>query len=258
MKKRILAFSMMIVAMVCSSLPVVAETTYTDYVVEDEALFADNFGLMQGYEDGTFRPNNPITRAEFASSLVKAAEKAYPNTQPASISFSDLDKSNWAYETVAKAVSLGFINGFEDGTFRPYDNVTYEQAVAMIFNLLGYKPVADMYGGYPHAYVSLAYYNRIFDAHIENRKGTLEMDEVKQKTAMTRSDALKMLSDALLTPICVVTGTETAWDGSETPIYSLGGDGTVMQTLYSLGNVKYLQGDEIDAELKEHGVTVRE
>lgn len=226
-----------------AAVPATAETTYTDYVVENEAIFADNFGLMQGYEDGTFRPNNPITRAEFTASLVRASEVAYPDTKSASINFSDLDKSDWAYDTVAKAVSLGFVSGYEDGTFHPYDNVTYEQAVTMIFNLLGYKPVAELYGGYPHAYISLAYYNKLFDTHIANRRGALDIEENKLKTAITRGDAFKILGATLLIPICVITDYETSWDGSQTPIYSIGGNGTVTQTLYSIGNVTYFEGD---------------
>ena len=80
-----------------------------------------------------------------------------------------------------KAVSIGFISGYDDGTFRPADNVTYEQAITMIFNVLGYKPVADLYGGYPHAYMSLGYYNRFFKSSTDNRNGNIEMNETKEK-----------------------------------------------------------------------------
>ena len=243
MKKKLLLFCAMLAISMNITSMTFAATTYTDYVVEDEALYADNFKLMQGYEDGTFRPDNPITRAEFAAALVRASEVAYPNTELATVNFSDIDSSNWAYETIAKAISLGFITGYEDGTFRPNDNVTYEQAVTMIFNLLGYKSVAELYGGYPHAYISLGYYNRMFDTNIVKRKGTVAMNEGKQKTAMTRGDAIKLLGDTLLTPICVITDYETSWDGSQTPKYSIGGTGPVTQTLYSIGNITYFEGD---------------
>lgn len=214
-----------------------AATTYTDYEVEDNAYFADSFGLMSGYEDGTFRPNNPITRAEFTKSLMKAAEIAYPNAQAASTNFSDVDKSHWAYDDIARAISIGFISGYDDGTFRPNDNITYEQAVTMIFSVLGYSPVAELYGGYPNAYISLAYYNRFFKTSVEERGYVLEMSENKQKTSITRRDALCLLSAALTTPICVITDYKTAFDGSQEPVYTIGGDGEVTQTLFTMKNV---------------------
>ena len=80
-----------------------------------------------------------MTRAEFTSALMRAAVITNPEAQLAEINFSDIDKSYWAYDDIAKAVSIGFISGYDDGTFRPADNVTYEQAITMIFHVLGYK-----------------------------------------------------------------------------------------------------------------------
>lgn len=238
--KRILNILLSVLIVTGTAIPnAMAEgTKYTDYEVEDNAYFADSFGLMSGYDDGSFRPNNPITRAEFAKSIMKAAEIAYPETQPAAICFTDLDETHWAYNDIAKAVSLGIINGFEDGSFHPNENVTYEQAVAMIFNLLGYKPVAELYGGYPNAYISLAYYNRYFKTNVEGRNGVLEMNSVKQTKPVTRRDALNMLSGMITTPICVVTDYTLTFDGSKEPIYSIGGNSEVTQTLYTMKNVR--------------------
>ena len=149
--------------------------------------------LISGYDDGTFKPDNNMTRAEFTSALMRAAVITNPEAQLAEINFSDIDKSYWAYDDIAKAVSIGFISGYDDGTFRPADNVTYEQAITMIFHVPGYKPVADLYGGYPHAYMSLGYYNRFFKSSTDNRNGNIEMNETKEKTAITRRDAMDML-----------------------------------------------------------------
>ena len=63
----------------------------------------------------------------------------------------------------------------------------------------------DLYGGYPHAYMSLGYYNRFFKSSTDNRNGNIEMNETKEKTAITRRDAMDMLGGMLFTPICVVT-----------------------------------------------------
>ena len=200
MKKQILTIISLIltIGMILPTANAEEISTYSDYVVEGQSTYADSFGLMKGYDDGTFKPDNNMTRAEFTSALMRAAVIANPDAQLAEINFSDIDKSYWAYDDIAKAVSIGFISGYDDGTFRPADNVTYEQAITMIFNVLGYKPVADLYGGYPHAYMSLGYYNRFFKSSTDNRNGNIEMNETKEKTAITRRDAMDMLGRRLL------------------------------------------------------------
>ena len=210
-------------------------STYSDYVVEGQSTYADSFGLMKGYDDGTFKPDNNMTRAEFYISINESGcNYQSRSTTRRNQFFPDIDKSYWAYDDIAKAVSIGFISGYDDGTFRPADNVTYEQAITMIFHVLGYKPVADLYGGYPHAYMSLGYYNRFFKSSTDNRNGNIEMNETKEKTAITRRDAMDMLGGMLFTPICVVTDYKTAFDGSNEPIYEIGGNGTVKQTLFTI------------------------
>lgn len=99
-------------------------------------------GIINGYEDGTYRPNNSISRAEFCVVMVKfQGQQDYINPE-ALTGFEDLDTDEnyaWARPYVAKAVDLGIINGFEDKTFRAADPVTYEQAIKMIVCALGYE-----------------------------------------------------------------------------------------------------------------------
>lgn len=220
-----------------------ADNTYSDYEVDKDeyARFAEGFKIMTGYEDGTFRPDNPITRAEFVKAMLTMGEGVFEEKENINVDFSDVAESHWAYDEISKAVSIGFINGYNDGTFRPDDNITYEQAVTMIFTALGYKPVADLYGGYPHAYMSLAYYNRFFKTDIPDRVASLEMNETKQKTNVTRRDALCLFSRTLLTPICYVTDYEITWDASFVPVYTIGGDDVVTKTIYSLKNVTVVE-----------------
>ena len=76
-----------------------------------------NEGRIGGYEDGTFKPDKAITRAEFVRLLNSAAPTAF--TASTSINFSDVKESDWFYADVAKAVGGRVASGFEDGTFRP-------------------------------------------------------------------------------------------------------------------------------------------
>lgn len=87
-------------------------------------------GYINGYpEDGTFRPENPITRAEF----VKIVNKAFGYTQTTSISFNDVPSGQWYYQEVEKAVKAGYIKGYpQDNTFRPENPITREEAAKII------------------------------------------------------------------------------------------------------------------------------
>lgn len=94
----------------------------------------DLLGIVKGYEDGTFRPNQPVSRAEFVVLLsriheLEAGEKSFP----------DVPKTHWAYDAIAAAGAAGWINGYEDGTFRPNESVTRIEAVKMINNMLGWS-----------------------------------------------------------------------------------------------------------------------
>ena len=88
-------------------------------------------GYLAGYPDGTFKPNAPITRAEFATIAVRFADEA----MAASNAFKDVDK-HWAKEYILKDVSLGWITGYEDGTFRPDDLITRAEAMTIINRVL--------------------------------------------------------------------------------------------------------------------------
>lgn len=98
----------------------------------------ENEGLIAGYEDGSFRPDQPITRAEFISLVNRYLGF---NTSSA-ISFSDVDVNDWYAKQVAIAVTSGYVGGFDDNTFRPGDYITRAQTASIIARLthLSNKP----------------------------------------------------------------------------------------------------------------------
>ena len=105
--------------------------------------------ILEGYPDGTFRPNNTITRAEFCAVITRFLGQSDFLTQNALSGFPDLDADEsaaWARPYVKKAAELKVVNGFEDGTFRASQPVTYEQAVKMLVCALGYGVVAESEG----------------------------------------------------------------------------------------------------------------
>lgn len=113
-------------------------------------------GIIEGYTDGTFRPDSDVTRAEFATIMVKAMGYAGWGAELAATPFSDVDQSKWYSGYVNVAERFGLIHGFGDGTFRPEDKITYHEAIKMVVSALGYGELARVRGGYPSGYVIVA------------------------------------------------------------------------------------------------------
>ncbi|MBQ7792805.1 MAG: S-layer homology domain-containing protein, partial [Clostridia bacterium] len=109
---------------------------------------------ITGYPDGTFQPDKEVTRAEMAALITRMFNlSSSAVTQPP---FSDVEVDYWAAANIVAAKNMNIINGFPDGTFRPQDNVTYEQAVKMIVCALNYGTAAEALGGYPGGYITQA------------------------------------------------------------------------------------------------------
>lgn len=98
-------------------------------------------GFIKGYVDGTFKPNQTVTRAEFAVMLMNVLK---PQEEGLELTFTDSVKiGNWARKAVAQAVQAGIINGYEDGTFRPSAEITRAEMATMMANALGQSKGAE-------------------------------------------------------------------------------------------------------------------
>lgn len=94
-----------------------------------------NEGIVSGYSERNFLPNNKITRAEFLKiSLLNLSYTVYPVQ---SAGFSDVSADDWYFSYITFARSKGFVNGYGDGSFHPNDNVTRAEAVTMIMQMAG-------------------------------------------------------------------------------------------------------------------------
>ena len=97
-----------------------------------------NAGILDGYEDGTFRPDGNITRAEFATITARFLEASYDGGNR----FPDID-GHWAAEYINEDANAGIVDGYEDGTFRPQQNITRAEAVTMVNRTVDRHPDAD-------------------------------------------------------------------------------------------------------------------
>ena len=98
-----------------------------------------NAGIIDGYEDGTFRPNAPITRAEFTA----IATRFFDYTAEYEGAFNDVSYSSWYADYVQAAVDMGLVDGYEDGGFHPDSYITRAEAVTIVNRVLGRVPHED-------------------------------------------------------------------------------------------------------------------
>lgn len=85
-------------------------------------------GIVKGYEDGTFKPENPIKRCEFAALM----NRTFGFVEKAEVNFSDIEGTEWFVEDIAKAVAAGYMKGDAEGTFRPNDPIARQEAALVL------------------------------------------------------------------------------------------------------------------------------
>ena len=116
-----------------------ATNDYTGHWAEESIKALYDKGFITGYPDGTFRPDAQIQRAEFMAII----NRAFGFNDKAQISFKDVKESDWHYEHIARAVAAGYIKGFTDGTMRPTNNISRQEAAVIIARILGLEESAD-------------------------------------------------------------------------------------------------------------------
>ncbi|WP_103670212.1 DUF1565 domain-containing protein [Pseudanabaena sp. BC1403] len=125
--------------------------------------------IIKGFPDGSFRPNDPVTRAQFAALLSQAMNKS---TIRSSATFIDVASNNWAATAIQKAYTTGFMSGYSATTFRPNENISRVQILVSLANGLGYaptKPINTTLQVFSDANAIPAYARNSVGAATENR-----------------------------------------------------------------------------------------
>lgn len=156
-------------AILCSLIPAVlgAEEKDGDFDYASDAweLFS-SMGIID--EGETYVSEQEVTRNELVKYIIQLSFYS-PITGETSVSgFSDVDDSDADSGYIKAAVNAGLIHGYGDGTFRPDEPVTYNQATKMMVSLLGYGAISDLSGGYPYGYISVAEQLDIFK-HVDKK-----------------------------------------------------------------------------------------
>ena len=123
-----------------------AQAFYTDmdqnHWAYQSIKFLTEVGVVVGYPDGTYKPDIPVTRAEFASMAIKALGQEDANVTQ-DIHFSDVKPDFWAYNIIKKAVYFDLIPDAKDTDFRPYDSVTRAEAITIAVNALTTSQISE-------------------------------------------------------------------------------------------------------------------
>jgi len=185
--KKILSF-VLVLAMVLGSVAMVFATEYPDVTDDADCAEAVNVlsavGVIEGYNDGTFKPEKTITRAEAIKIVVAALGLPVTEGNSYPTQFTDVPATAWYSGYVRYGVALKITEGTTPTTFRPDQTVTYDQMITFIMRALGYDD--RLVGGYPAGYIMRAY-----------QEGVLDADMTTGNVGAPRGDIAQMLYNAL-------------------------------------------------------------
>ena len=141
----------LVFALVLSVFTYSASADFTDQdeiTYEEAAVVLEALGVIDGYEDGSYQPDVVLSREEAAAIIarMKLGDSA-DNLTAGSEPFSDVSADRWSAGYIAYCVSEGVVDGFEDGTFRPDDELTCYQFAKMLLCALGYDSESEGFTG---------------------------------------------------------------------------------------------------------------
>ncbi|PSB02592.1 S-layer homology domain-containing protein [Merismopedia glauca] len=130
------------VSLLTASSPVVAQTNSfkdvsNDYWAKDFITALAANGIIKGFPDNTFKPEEPVTRAQFAAMVRNAFDRTGGRQ---AISFGDVPSNYWAKSAIEKSYEMGFLSGYPGNLFRPDQKIPREQVLVSLVSGLNYKP----------------------------------------------------------------------------------------------------------------------
>ncbi|WP_138754542.1 YDG domain-containing protein [Paenibacillus sinopodophylli] len=148
-------------------------------------------GYVTGYEDGSFKPNNTISRAEFIALI----NRSYGFTETADVSFSDVASSSWIYTEVSKAMKAGYIKGYADGTFGATKPISRQEAAVIVNRLLNLTNTDSKEANFTDSSSIASWAKEAVDAAAANGviQGYANNTDFKPHQPLTRAEAVVVL-----------------------------------------------------------------
>jgi len=153
--------ALLVVAMVLSLASVAFAADFSDTAdlskdAKESIAKLNALDIINGYPDGTFKPANNITRAEFAkiACIAGGMGKSAEMLQSSTSRFNDVAAGQWYTGYINLATSQNWVKGYPDGTFRPNNQITYAEVITVLVRLLGYND--NLPGPWPVDYIAKA------------------------------------------------------------------------------------------------------
>ncbi|WP_027400301.1 S-layer homology domain-containing protein [Anaerovorax odorimutans] len=149
-------------------------------------------GIIEGYKDGTFKPNNAVTRAEFISMV----NRALGCTGTANITFNDVSYSKWYYSDITKAIAATYVAGYSSTSFKPNNPISRQEVAVMISRFVpthGYNGNLRAYSDYMS--VSNWAYTAFSKINGKGYLGAYSDGKLHPLDSLTRAQTAKILCD---------------------------------------------------------------
>jgi len=145
---------------------------------------------ITGYPDGSFRPDNAITREEAAAMLARAFGHTATN---ATRTFTDVNPSGWAYRYIVGCANKNIITGYADGTFKPHNNIQRSELYAMIYRAMGISP-DEKAVFVPKEYKKASSWEKNYIAGLTRLRMFEEMDNTTTELMASRSEVVYLIN----------------------------------------------------------------
>ena len=148
--KKVLAVGLALVMALSLAISAGAFTDDADIANTDAVNLLTQLGVINGFTDGSFRPDGNVTRAQMAKMIyvaIRTKDDSAVNFTNANTGLTDLAAATWAKGYVNFAFASDIVNGYPDSSFRPNSNVTGYEAAKMLLTMLGYSAATEGYTG---------------------------------------------------------------------------------------------------------------
>lgn len=238
-KSRMLCF-LIVLAMILPAYtavtPVYGATFYdtAGHWAESYISQAVNNGIIQGYPNGTFKPDSPVSRAEFTSMI----NKLLKNTSSTSTAFYDVPYGSWYYQDVAKGVAAAYITGYSNNSFSPDAPITRQEAAVILSRIVpAYGSSGSLYS-YGDSYLIPDWaFDAFQQVNTRGYMGAYPDGKLHPNDQLTRAQATKIL--------CDIQGGERIVTAN-----------TVVRNTSTLSNTIYSNGVSISSDLRSGNVMI--
>ena len=244
MRKKAVAFAL-VICMVLGVMPVMASARFSDVNdtrTEENIAVLQTLGVIDGYPDGSFRPNEQLTRAQFTKMAVTVTKSSSVINQYKNLTiFPDVRATHWAAGYVNYAVKEAkILVGMPDGTFGPDSYVTFGQAVTILMRLMGYTD--ELYGAnWPMGYIAEAQNIGLTDNISSGANDNISRAQAAQLfrnllTSVTAEDTryIDTIASSTTAGVIISSNNATAADGSTGAVSLVG---TMTDTLKPVGKI---------------------